>query len=75
MQEFLEREQEFLEREWDDLGSRTKRTAKHFADQAEKADLVDAANAFASQEPPTKYDELVDPFRQARDLAASWRRR
>ena len=66
--------QKFLEREWNDLGSRTKRTAKHFADQTENgnADFIADAEAFASQEPPTKYDELLDRCRQARDLAVSW---
>lgn len=63
--------QEFSDREWLDLCNRTKRTAEHFAALAKdgNADFVATSEAFATQSPPTKYDELLNRCRETRDLA------
>lgn len=65
---------EFFRREWQDLCERTKRSAEYLGEECsrEATDFMSAAEEFCVQEPPERYDELLDRYRAASRMAVQW---
>lgn len=65
---------EFFEQEWKDLGERLRRTAEHFGvlNANSPKNSSAAVEAFLSREAPNRYDELLDRYRDAAQLAVEW---
>lgn len=64
---------QFVCREWDDLCNRLAQSATCLGKAAGEAESFSRrARDFSQQEPPARYDELLDRVREAAELAKQW---
>lgn len=64
----------FIQEEWNVLCERVKQTAEKLAERQgrDPGEFSSAAEKFASQDAPRKYNELLERYSEAATLAVEW---
>lgn len=66
--------QRFIEQQWQDLCSRTQRSADYFAEAfpQHRDAIQQQSDRFCNQPVPSWYPELLDRVREAAEMAVTW---